>query len=111
MSESVLDELQNGITDIKIDRPGPESEVHLLHRVGTMPMKALDRAVTLLRAANDQISTSTIETIDPRFVLTHAWSFGRFEESKKLILQNFEKDTRQFPVFTLPISSDCHHTI
>ena len=89
--------MQNGITDIKIDRPGPESEVHLLHRVGTMPMKALDRAVTLLRAANDQISTSTIETIDPRFVLTHAWSFGRFEESKKLILQNFEKDTRSIP--------------
>jgi hypothetical protein len=97
MSQNILTELQDGVTDVPIDKPGPESEVHLLHKVGPLPMQALNRAVTLMRSANEQVSTSTVETIDPRFVLIHAWSASRLEESKRLISKTFEKREDSIP--------------
>ena len=100
MSESILDQLQNGVTDVPISRPGPESEVHLMHQVGTLPMKALERAVTVLRAAsfNKQVSTEkNLELVDPRFLLMHAWSQHRLDESKRLLMEGFDKDDDSVP--------------
>lgn len=105
MSQSLLSQLQDGVSDLPIDKPGPESQVHLLHQVGPLPMKALKRAVTLLNAASEQFSTDNVETIDARFVLIHAWDTHRLEEAKRLLLDGFEKDRTHLPgihaVYTL----------
>lgn len=99
MAVSILDQLQDGVTDVVIDKPGPESEVHLLHEVGSLPMKALNRAVTLLSAANidKQTSTGSVEMVDPRFLLIHAWSKHRLDESKRLLIEGFQKGDQLIP--------------
>ncbi len=97
MSQNILSQLQDGILDIPIDKPGPESEVHLLHQVGPMPMNALNRALTLLNAANEHVSTDTLDRVDPRFVLIHAWDSRRLEEAKRLLSEGFQKERTALP--------------
>jgi hypothetical protein len=99
MAVSILDQLQDGVTDVAIDKPGPGSEVHLLHMVGSLPMEALERAVTNLRAANidKQISTDSVEIVDPRFLLIHAWSQHRLDESKRFLIEGFQQGDEFIP--------------
>jgi len=97
MKQSILSQLQDGILDIPIDKPGPESEVHLLHQVGPIPMKALKRTVKLLNAVNEHVSTNTLDKVDPRFVLVHAWNRHRLGEAKRLLSEGFQKERTDLP--------------
>jgi hypothetical protein len=98
MNQEFVDHFESGIADIAVNEPGPGDEVELLHKVGPFSAKAVENAIRLLYAVNEQVGTDTVEKIDPRFILARAWSKSRLEQSEEILWNGGHKDTEDLPL-------------